>query len=181
MADLRPCTGCLRHVRIDETRCPFCEAALPAAAPVPMISEARIGRAARMALGAAMATASLTGCTRSGSDADTTTPTPIAAESSKALSQPTTTAAPPPPTLVAPPPTVAPNPFLATGAPSPATTDTGVPPATTTAPPNTAKPLVTTTVRTNPTTTATVVHPRDWGGHAKPYGAPPADGLLRVV
>jgi hypothetical protein len=33
MARLRPCTECHRHVRGDETRCPFCDAELSAALP----------------------------------------------------------------------------------------------------------------------------------------------------
>jgi hypothetical protein len=33
MAHLRPCTECHRHVRGNETRCPFCDAELAAVAP----------------------------------------------------------------------------------------------------------------------------------------------------
>ena len=28
MSDLQPCTGCKRHIRIDESACPFCSVAL---------------------------------------------------------------------------------------------------------------------------------------------------------
>jgi len=56
---LRPCPSCARHVRADETACPFCEAALDLdVSPRPSASP-RLGRAARIAFGAAVATASL--------------------------------------------------------------------------------------------------------------------------
>lgn len=35
MAHLRPCTGCQRHVRAHETRCPFCDVELEAVASLP--------------------------------------------------------------------------------------------------------------------------------------------------
>src|SRR5689334_21694145 len=144
MADLRPCTGCLRHVRADETRCPFCEAALEVIAPAPLLSEARLGRAARMAFTAAMATAQLAGC---GNSSSAPTGAPIAAESSTAAvaapSEPTTPLPKATPTGAVPS-----NPFLVTGGPSPANTDTG----NSTAPPtDNAKPFPTTPPKITPT------------------------------
>jgi hypothetical protein len=58
---LVPCPGCARHVRTDETACPFCTAALPACAPPPepAANGPRLNRAAIVALGASLA---LTGC-----------------------------------------------------------------------------------------------------------------------
>ena len=53
MTDLRPCSGCRRHVSIDERVCPFCETTLTAASPhQPMFG--RLSRAAVFA-GAALA------------------------------------------------------------------------------------------------------------------------------
>src|SRR5438105_1183426 len=54
MSHLRPCPGCLRHVRVDADRCPFCEGALALDATPPAVPSARLGRAARMAFGAAI-------------------------------------------------------------------------------------------------------------------------------
>ena len=55
MASLIPCSRCLRHVRRDETQCPFCGAACtPAAAAVrPVLREAK--RATLFALGLTLA------------------------------------------------------------------------------------------------------------------------------
>jgi len=57
MNELTLCGGCERHVRADETACPFCDAALEAppapAAPGPI--RARAGRAAVVALGVSLA------------------------------------------------------------------------------------------------------------------------------
>lgn len=58
MAHLRPCESCLRHVRADAAQCPFCDRALSAVAS-PVVPTARLGRAARMAFGAAVAGATL--------------------------------------------------------------------------------------------------------------------------
>jgi hypothetical protein len=54
MTDLRPCSGCRRHVAIDERVCPFCSTELAAGSPrAPLL-----GRASRAAVfaGAALAT-----------------------------------------------------------------------------------------------------------------------------
>jgi hypothetical protein len=66
MAALIPCAGCARHVRSDESECPFCARPLDAAceeaeAPRPA---RRLGRAATFAFGAALA-ASAAGCSES--------------------------------------------------------------------------------------------------------------------
>ena len=69
MAHLRPCGACSRHVRADETRCPFCEAELDAAPPPLATPAGRLGRAALMAVGvtvgvtvAAATVTTVTGC-----------------------------------------------------------------------------------------------------------------------
>lgn len=69
MAHLRPCGACSRHVRADESRCPFCEAELEAAPPPPGSPVGRLGRAALMAVGvtvgvgvAAATVTSISGC-----------------------------------------------------------------------------------------------------------------------
>jgi hypothetical protein len=59
MSDLEPCPACRRHVRTDETACPFCEAALGGAASR-RLSTTRVARAVVFA-GAALATAAA-GC-----------------------------------------------------------------------------------------------------------------------
>jgi hypothetical protein len=58
MTQLEPCPDCRRHVRIDETACPFCARPLafaPRARPV--LPRAPIGRAALFAFGALAAPA----------------------------------------------------------------------------------------------------------------------------
>jgi hypothetical protein len=54
MSDLRPCSECRRHVRIDEHTCPFCAAALAPGAP-PVLPVGRLTRAAVFTAGAALA------------------------------------------------------------------------------------------------------------------------------
>jgi len=51
---LRPCPECRRHVRLDESACPFCAAALAPAAP-PALPVGRLTRAAVFTAGAALA------------------------------------------------------------------------------------------------------------------------------
>lgn len=58
---LRPCTGCARHVRHDEPACPFCRVALPLGDARGPVVVSRAGRAAIMAFGATLASAT-TGC-----------------------------------------------------------------------------------------------------------------------
>ncbi len=53
MSALSQCSGCLRHVKVSESSCPFCGASVTASAGAsPMRSAVRLGRAALMALGA---------------------------------------------------------------------------------------------------------------------------------
>lgn len=56
MSDLRPCPECRRHVRADESACPFCAAALepaaPAALPVGRLTRAAVFTAGVVAAGA---------------------------------------------------------------------------------------------------------------------------------
>src|SRR5204863_3620737 len=55
-AALVPCSSCARHVRVDETSCPFCDAAVPAnaadAIPRPPPWRGPVTRAALMFFGA---------------------------------------------------------------------------------------------------------------------------------
>jgi hypothetical protein len=46
MKHLRPCQECRRHVLAEETQCPFCNAALPEAPPLPRPAPGRFTRAA---------------------------------------------------------------------------------------------------------------------------------------
>ena len=63
MRHLVPCSGCARHVRASESSCPFCGAALAVAIASPRGPTPRMGRAARFAFGAAVATTlTVTGC-----------------------------------------------------------------------------------------------------------------------
>jgi hypothetical protein len=58
MSSLVPCPGCDRHVRSDETTCPFCQAALaptrPCVGGCSGPPAARLARAALVAAGAAL-------------------------------------------------------------------------------------------------------------------------------
>lgn len=52
MNQLEPCPSCHRHVRIDETACPFCAGALDFSDVAPRVSpRVRLGRAATFAFG----------------------------------------------------------------------------------------------------------------------------------
>ena len=74
MSALTPCPSCSRHVRMDETTCPFCASALDLAGTAPALMPVkRLGRAATFAFGALVA-ASAPGCgtaSAPGSDAGT--------------------------------------------------------------------------------------------------------------
>src|SRR5688572_11979208 len=58
MTDLRPCSGCRRHVSIDERVCPFCETTLSAGSP----HQPFFGRMSRAAVFAGAALASAAAC-----------------------------------------------------------------------------------------------------------------------
>jgi hypothetical protein len=58
MSDLEPCPACRRHVRVDESACPFCGGALEASAPRSLAA----GRLTRAAVFAGAALAGATGC-----------------------------------------------------------------------------------------------------------------------
>src|SRR5687767_12198994 len=77
---LAPCPFCQRHVRVSESKCPFCVSALPELVPPPAPSvaqTARLSRSARVALGAAFAAMTLPGC--GGGTPDAKPPDPNAA------------------------------------------------------------------------------------------------------
>jgi len=59
---LRPCSACDRHVRGDETSCPFCDAKLEPVAPRKVPNVSGLSRAARIALGTALAAAVIPSC-----------------------------------------------------------------------------------------------------------------------
>ncbi len=120
---LRECDACLRHVRVSETRCPFCDAALAAAPRLPSVPSGVRSRAAQIAIAA-----TLIGCEEP--------KPPVAPHESTEVAD----ASPPPPAMT-----------------------------TTTPPAETA---------TAPATTAPPPPPPPPPNLKKPYGAPPADGLL---
>ena len=58
MNHLVPCPECGRHVRVTETACPFCALALDLAdTPAPILPGQRLSRAATLAFGATLASA----------------------------------------------------------------------------------------------------------------------------
>lgn len=87
MTDLRPCSGCRRHVAIGERVCPFCSAALAAAVP----RDPLLGRMSRAAVFAGAALAS-TACGGKKAKSDTTTVDQQTAQQDAGVEQP-----PPPP------------------------------------------------------------------------------------
>ena len=72
---LIPCQSCARHVRATESACPFCAALLPVSARSVQraVPQARLGRAATFAFGAAALAVSAAAC--GDDDGDDTTPT----------------------------------------------------------------------------------------------------------
>ena len=157
---LRPCSGCDRHVRADVTLCPFCDAALTAEAAVAPPQAARLGRAAQMAFGAAAVAASLSvvSCTKNpGGDDSSNIAQPYGAPPGTNIAQPY--GAPPDPTPARVDAAVAPEVDASTGLAVAATVDAG----------HEAGKRDAGTPKPPPT--------RDWANQAKPYGAPPADGM----
>lgn len=177
MPHLRPCPQCSRHVRSNEVRCPFCDSALAVDDRAPLVPAGRIGRAALMAFGAALATASLAGCNNKGEEPA------IEAEEGAPTARPDTEtrAAPAEEDRRRPQGSVAKDdgapiqsPFLVGSEPPPSNVDTR--------PAETASPVVPTvnTIKKPPPPPPDITNRNHWN-HAKPYGAPPADGLLEVV
>ncbi len=71
MSHLVPCPECNRHVRVTEAVCPFC--ALPldlAGTPEPRLPRTRLSRAATLAFGATLASASALAACEGGAVAD---------------------------------------------------------------------------------------------------------------
>jgi hypothetical protein len=59
MSQLAPCPSCKRHVRVNESSCPFCKSELDLASlPTPVLPRTRLGRAATFAFGATLVGAS---------------------------------------------------------------------------------------------------------------------------
>jgi hypothetical protein len=167
MPFLRPCSGCNRHVRSEEARCPFCDAEIAAVLRPSPVPSGRIGRAALMAFGAALATASIAGCkgeepaiepeeSAKTARPDTETRT-TPAEENRGRQQGSAAKDDTAPMK---------SPFLV-GSEPPSTAPTNQEPA-----------RVVPTVKPPPPVTATPI--KQWN-HAKPYGAPPADGIVDVV
>lgn len=72
MKQLVPCTGCARHVRANESTCPFCGASIEAdLSKVPGMPTARLGRAALFAFGATLAVTATACGTAASSDVPT--------------------------------------------------------------------------------------------------------------
>ena len=70
MSALAPCTACRRHVRVDETTCPFCRSTLALRAIEPRgIAAQRLGRAAIFTFGA-VAIGAAPGCSTATTPAD---------------------------------------------------------------------------------------------------------------
>lgn len=63
---LRACASCMRHVRHEEHDCPFCGSHLALAQEPRIPDVSRLSRAARLALGAALAAVALPGCNKEG-------------------------------------------------------------------------------------------------------------------
>jgi hypothetical protein len=62
MVHLVPCPACERHVRVSETRCPFCGEGLDLAnSPLPVLPTRRLGRAATFAFSATLVAAACGG------------------------------------------------------------------------------------------------------------------------
>ena len=161
---LRPCSGCERHVRADVTVCPFCDAALTSEADAPVVPAVRLGRAAQMAFGAAAVAASLSmaGCTKN----------PVGGDDSSNIAMPY--GAPPDRTPMLDAATAnSPEVDASTGlavavvdaSAADAAHEAGKPDAGKAKPPPSATAAV----------TATATH--NWANQAKPYGAPPAEGM----
>jgi hypothetical protein len=102
MAHLRPCDACLRHVRADVARCPFCDHALAIDAISPAEPTTRISRAARMAFAAAAVTTGTIAAACGGGNkpaetggttesSATAAPTPTPTETASATAAPTAT------------------------------------------------------------------------------------------
>ncbi len=86
MSQLRPCGECHRHVRIDETTCPFCSASLASATARPL-PNGRLTRAAVFA-GAALVGAAGAACGGSQPKAETPPPPPATADAGFAQEPP---------------------------------------------------------------------------------------------
>jgi hypothetical protein len=155
---LRPCPSCARHVRVSESRCPFCGAAVSSEGAANGTLPGRLSRAALFTFRTTVAAAALAGC---GPTAQVPPETTIA--------QPY--GAPPNPDPI-PPSTVTPPPATDPGEPPPLdpTPDPGMTsPAYGAAPPPTPAPTTTTHAHRHPTT-PTDPEP---GAPASAYGAAP--------
>lgn len=77
MTPLVPCTDCSRHVRVTETRCPFCDGALPAARePSELPQDRALTRVALVFMGAS----ALAGCGKTEMPVAVYGPAPVAVD-----------------------------------------------------------------------------------------------------
>jgi len=92
MSELRPCSGCRRHVAVSETACPFCGATRE----LPTSGSLRLGRVSRAAVfaGAALAT---TACGGKKPKAENIDNTQQQASTDAGTTENTNTPPPPPP------------------------------------------------------------------------------------
>jgi hypothetical protein len=156
MTDLRPCTECSRHVRVDEAACPFCGGDNTAPFTPPRIPTGRLTRAAIFA--SALATGGAAAC---GTNPEPVDPTDDQTTGDDKIMQQdgttdttNTTPAPTPDAMMAAPPAAV-DAMMAAQPPPPAPVDAGV------------------AIDTN---TDVVPDKVEWNPNhiPKPYGAPPA-------
>ncbi len=72
---LHPCPHCQRHIRTDESHCPFCQSAVAGAfdeVPSPRLPTRRLSRAALLTLGTMAASTPLSACAGDDGDGDNT-------------------------------------------------------------------------------------------------------------
>jgi hypothetical protein len=161
-------------------KCPFCAAELALDERPPPVPAGRVGRAALMAFGTALATASLAGCNKGEEPA-------IGAEESAPTARPDTDTRSAPAeqenrgrqgSAVRDDAAPIKSPFLVGSEPPPTTPSNND--GLGARPQETARPVIVPTVSTVKPPPTSTWNQKRWN-QAKPYGAPPADGMLDVV
>jgi|GEM_PF-1194559 len=176
MPHLSPCPQCSRHVRSDEVRCPFCDGALALDERPPPVPAGRIGRAALMAFGAAIATASLAGCKGEEPAIGAEESAPTARPDTETRSAPAEDDRRRPGSAEKADTAPIKSPFLVGAEPPP------LPPSSIDArPQETAGPVVVPPVNTIKRPPPDNTWNQKRVNKAMPYGAPPADGMPEIV